>query len=194
MAMTRNEKTRSCELIMSAPPCVASRASLACHAIPFLRGSKKAKALPPLEQTLVAAQEGDELELDEMWSLVKKRKNKRWLWLALCRRTRQIVAYALGSRGIKTCRLLWQPIPDSYKSSLCYSDFWKAYQAVLPPKQHLASQRKGKTNHIERFNNTLRQRLARLVRRTLSFSKINPMHEATIKLFIHRYNAQCSPH
>jgi IS1 family transposase len=29
----------------------------------------------------------------------------------------------------------------------------------------------GKTNHIERFNNTMRQRISRLVRKTLSFSK-----------------------
>ena len=179
---------------MSAPPCVVSHASLASRATPYPHGSKKAKALPPLAQTLLAAQDGDELELDEMWSFVKKRKNKRWLWLALCRRTRQIVAYALGSRGAKTCRLLWQRIPDSYQNSLCYSDFWKAYQSVLPPDQHHASERQGKTNHIERFNNTLRQRLARLVRRTLSFSKINTMHEVTIKLFIHHYNSQCSPH
>ena len=103
------------------------------------------------------------------------------------------MAYALGSRGTKTCCLLWQRIPANYKNSLCYSDFWKAYQAVLPPDQHYASERQGKTNHIERFNNTLRQRLARLVRRTLSFSKINTMHEATIKLFLHQYNTQCSP-
>lgn len=178
---------------MSAPPCADSPASLAFRATRFLRGSKKATALPPLEQTLLPFQDGDELELDEMWSFVKKRKNKRWLWLALCRRTRQIVAYALGSRGLKTCRLLWQRIPQSYKSGLCYSDFWKAYQVVVPPEQHRASERQGKTNHIERFNNTLRQRLARLVRRTLSFSKINAMHEIAIKLFIHHHNAQCSP-
>ncbi len=31
-----------------------------------------------------------------MWTWALKRKNKRWLWLASCRRTRQIVAYALG--------------------------------------------------------------------------------------------------
>ncbi|MDQ3257392.1 MAG: IS1 family transposase, partial [Acidobacteriota bacterium] len=39
-----------------------------------------------------------------------------------------------------------------------------------------------------RFNNTLRQRLARLVRSTLSFSKSVLMHEACLRLFFHRYN------
>lgn len=31
-----------------------------------------------------------------MWSFVLKKVNKQWVWLALCRRTRQIVAYAIG--------------------------------------------------------------------------------------------------
>lgn len=44
--------------------------------------------LPPLETTLAEAQADDVLELDEMWSFVLKKANKRWLWVALCRRTR----------------------------------------------------------------------------------------------------------
>ena len=134
------------------------------------------------------AQAGDELELDEMWSWVRRRKNKRWLWLALCRRTRQIVAYAIGCRGAATCGVLWQRIPAAYKTSLCYSDFWEAYAQVVPAAQHNCSERRGKTNHIERYNNTVRQRVGRLVRQTLSFSKCDLMHEAAIKLFIHHYN------
>jgi insertion element IS1 protein InsB len=42
---------------------------------------------------------------------------------------------------------------------------------------------------VERWNNTLRQRLARFVRKTLSFSKSDEMHEVSLKLFLHRYNA-----
>jgi len=47
----------------------------------------------------------------------------------------------------------------------------------------------GQTNHIERFNNTLRQRIGRLVRKTLAFSKKLANHLAAIWLFIHHYNA-----
>jgi len=32
------------------------------------------------------------LEADELWSFVAKRENKRWIWLILERRTRQIIA------------------------------------------------------------------------------------------------------
>ena len=45
-----------------------------------------------------------------------------------------------------------------------------------------------KTNHIERFNNTLRQRVSRLVREALSFSKKLVNHIGAIKLFIYHYN------
>jgi insertion element IS1 protein InsB len=44
------------------------------------------------------------------------------------------------------------------------------------------------TNHIERFNNTLRQRVARLVRDALSFSKKLANHIGAIKLFSCHYN------
>jgi IS1 family transposase len=84
--------------------------------------------------------------------------------------------------------MLWHRIPESYKHSLCYSDFWDAYAIVIPATQHVRSDRRGATNHIERWNNTLRQRVGRFVRRTLSFSKSEFMHEVAVRLFVHHYN------
>ena len=104
--------------------------------------------VPALETTLVPAQDEDALELDELWSFVHQRKRKRWVWLAQCRRTRQIVAYAIGGRGQKTCRLLWRAHPKGVQEkpsvhglleSLLYTDFWKAYGRVLPAAQHRAT-------------------------------------------------------
>ncbi|MEP0874222.1 IS1 family transposase, partial [Trichocoleus desertorum AS-A10] len=46
----------------------------------------------------------------------------------------------------------------------------------------------GLTSYIERFNNTLRQRVSRLVRKTLSFSKNLSNHIGVIWNFIHHYN------
>jgi IS1 family transposase len=43
---------------------------------------------------------------------------------------------------------------------------------------------------VERWNHPLRQRLARLVRKTLSLSKSLSMHEACLRLFLHRYNLE----
>lgn len=129
------------------------------------------------------------MELDELWSFVAKKTNNVWIWLACFRKTRQIVGYALGDRDEATCRKLWRSIPAKYRRGACYTDFWKAYQAVIPVTKHrLSGKETGQTAHIERFNNTLRQRLARLVRKTLSFSKSKIMHEICLRLFIWRYN------
>ncbi|GMT50198.1 MAG: insertion element IS1 protein InsB [bacterium] len=130
------------------------------------------------------------LELDELWSYVGSKKNKVWIWLALERQTRQIVGLAFGNRGEETCKELWKSLPGDYrKRGILYTDFWDSYQAVLPSKRHRpVSKDSGETSHIERFNNTLRQRCSNLVRKTLSFSKIQFYHEIRIRTFIEHYN------
>jgi len=100
-----------------------------------------------------------------------------------------VVAYAIGNRSGATCRRLWERIPKAYRGGCCYSDFWEAYREVIPTEQHVAAGKdSGETAHIERWNNTLRQRLGRLVRKSLSFSKSEEMHEVCLRLFVHSYN------
>lgn len=148
--------------------------------------------LPNLAQSLMPAQAGDVLELDELWSFVLRKSNKRWIWIALCRRTRQVVAYYVGDRSQASCRHLWQRIPPAYKQCLSYSDFWEAYQQVFPQDTHQAvGKESGQTAHVERWNNTLRQRLARFVRKTLSFSKSERVHDLVLRFFIIHYNFSC---
>jgi insertion element IS1 protein InsB len=156
-------------------------------------GSKKEMTLPELSETLVEPDPAEPatsvLELDELWSFVLKRANKRWVWIALCRATRQVVAYTVGDRSAATCRKLWEQIPANYRAAHCYSDFWEAYSVVIPTEQHTAAGKEtGLTAHVERWNNTLRQRLGRFVRKSLSFSKSDAMHELCLRLFLHDYN------
>jgi IS1 family transposase len=55
----------------------------------------------------------------------------------------------------------------------------------MPAQRHRAiTQQARKTNHLERFNHTLRQRVSRLVRDTRSFSKKLANHIGAIKFFI----------
>ena len=111
---------------------------------------------------MLPAKSEDVLELDEVWSFVKKRKNKRWLWIALCRRTKQVVAYFIGDRSEASCEELWQLIPENYKKLHSYSDFWGAYENVFPKETHRSvGKESGQTNHVERWNNTLRQWVSR---------------------------------
>ena len=56
------------------------------------------------------------------------------------------------------------------------------------PHERLFQEETGKTSYIERFNNTLRQRVSRLDRKTLSFSKSLENHIGAIWYFIHHYN------
>jgi len=56
---------------------------------------------------------------------------------------------------------------------------------VIPAAQHQAMTKHARpTTPIERFNNTLRQRLARLVRETLLCSKKSANHIGAIRDFI----------
>jgi IS1 family transposase len=88
-----------------------------------------------------------------------------------------------------TCQKLWAAVPAVYRRAHCWSDFREAYQLVPPAEQRTAAGKEsGLTAHVERWNNTLRQRLGRFVRKSLSFSTSDMMHELCLRLFLHDYN------
>ena len=67
--------------------------------------------------------------------------------------------------------------------------FGQPTQPFCPRSDTLAGGKEtGKTSYVERFNNTLRQRVSRLVRKTLSFSKSLENHIGAIWYFVHAYN------
>jgi insertion element IS1 protein InsB len=130
-------------------------------------------------------------EMDEMWSFVGEKENKQWIWIALCGKTRQIIAFHVGGRGREDARLFWEKIPEEIrKNTIFHTDNWEAYKGVISQERHCYSTQKKYTNHIERFNNTLRQRASRLVRETLSFSKKLSNHIGAIKYFFCLYNLE----
>lgn len=136
------------------------------------------------------------IECDELWSFVKNSDNKQWVWLAIDRDTREIIGVHVGDRSRDGAEALWQSLPPVYRQcAVSYTDFWASYETVLPSKRHRAvGKESGQTNHIERFNCTLRQRVSRLVRKTLSFSKNIANHVGAIWYFIHHYNAMLPVH
>jgi IS1 family transposase/transposase-like protein len=131
-----------------------------------------------------------EAEADEMWSFVGKKANKQWIWIAMDAKTRQVIAFHVGDRSHKSGEQLWAKIPEVYQQQATfYTDCYEVYKGVIPPAQHKVITKKArKTNHVERFNNTLRQRVSRLVRDTMSFSKKLVNHIGAIKFFICHYN------
>ncbi len=111
-----------------------------------------------------------EVEADEMWRVVGSKANKQWVWIALDVAARQ----------------LWQ----KYREEVTfYTDLYEPYVGVVPERQHQrVIKQSGLTNHIERFNCTLRQRVSRLVRDSLAFSKKLDNHIGAIAYFICHYN------
>ena len=100
------------------------------------------------------------------------------------------LACHIGDRSRASAIALWQSLPGVYRQcAVVYTDYWEAYETVIPAKRHRAvGKDSGLTSYIERFNNTLRQRVSRLVRKTLSFSKKLENHVGAIWNFIHEYN------
>ena len=134
------------------------------------------------------------IQCDEMWSFVGDKDNKQWIWLAIDVLTKEIVGVYIGKRDEAGARGLWDSLPAVYRQcAVSYTDFWSAYGIVFPKKRHRAvGKDTGQTNYIERFNNTMRQRISRLGRKTLSFSKKLSNHMGAIWYFIHEYNASLS--
>ena len=126
-----------------------------------------------------------------MWSYVGNQASQSWIWLALDVASRQLVGYAVDQRDQREALRLWQSLPPVYRQcAVCYTDNWKAYPGVLPKtRPRIVGKNTGKTNHLERFNNTLRQRISRLGRKTLVFSNKLENHLGAIAYFIHYYNS-----
>jgi insertion element IS1 protein InsB len=78
-----------------------------------------------------------------------------------------------GDRSRQSAKKLWASLPGVYRQcAVAYTDFWESYKTVIPSKRHRpVGKETGQTNPIERLNNTFRQRISRLVRESLSFSK-----------------------
>ncbi|MBW2975738.1 hypothetical protein KY366_08525 [Candidatus Woesearchaeota archaeon] len=134
------------------------------------------------------ARTGDVLELDEQWSFCISKENQIWLWIAFCRRTQQVVSYHLGERTIESFEKFYNQIPPEYAACLSRSDKWQGYKRIHSWYHKRCSKKEGETNYVEGFNNLLRQRIARLTRKTCAFSKSIDMHKAVLKIFLYKYN------
>ena len=130
------------------------------------------------------------MEYDELWSFVVSKAQRVWIWIALCRRTKQVVAYYLGNRDKKSFDQFYKKVPIDYANCLSTSDGLEVYRTLKIYGHSMGKKKGGRTSQVEAFNTILRQRLARLVRRTCAFSKSWEMHEIVIRTFIQEYNEE----
>ncbi|MFM7668408.1 MAG: hypothetical protein ACKO7D_09525 [Bacteroidota bacterium] len=43
-----------------------------------------------------------------MWSFVKNKKNKQWIWIAINKENREIIGLYIGTRSAKGAKGLWE--------------------------------------------------------------------------------------
>ena len=117
-----------------------------------------------------------------MWSFVSHKKQQRWLWYVWEPRLKRIIAHVFGSRSKKTLRQLLRLLSGFNVVFWCTDNF--NADDSLPDKTHITG--KLYTQRIERENLNLRNRLKRLNRKTLGYSKSAEMHDRVIGTFIER--------
>ncbi|QAU77650.1 IS1 family transposase [Escherichia coli] len=94
-----------------------------------------------------------------------------------CRATKTVVAHVFGERTMATLGRLMSLL-SPFDVVIWMTDGWPLYESRLKGKLHVISKRY--TQRIERHNLNLRQHLARLGRKSLSFSKSVELHDKVI--------------
>lgn len=135
--------------------------------------------LPPYEVEIEIR-----VEADEFWSYVGNKKNQRWTWHAVERKSGVVIAWHNGRRTDESCSCLMEKI-SVFPAARFYADDWKSYRKYIPPSKHVIG--KSDTWRIERRNLNFRTHIKRLSRRTICFSKNEKIHDNVIGMHINRY-------
>mgnify|MGYP003503881147 FL=1 len=122
-----------------------------------------------------------QVEADEQWSFVQNKKQQRWLWYAIDKSTKKVLAFVFGSRKDEMCLKL-MALLSLFNINKYHTDSWQAYYNCIPKEKHIVG--KKHTQNIERNNLTLRTNIKRLNRKTICFSKSIFMHDTVIGLYI----------
>jgi IS1 family transposase len=91
--------------------------------------------------------------------------------------SKEIVGVYIGKRDQTGAQGLWDSMRAVYRQcAVSYTDFWSVYGSVFSQKRHRAvGKDTGLTNYIERFNNTMRQKISRLGKKLFHFPKNSPI-------------------
>jgi IS1 family transposase len=107
-----------------------------------------------------------------MDELCVRRSPSLWLWLAVSRRTRQVLGFAFGKGDRDTLGLCWSDVPHDYRDRPVLTDHFGAYRAFFCAQQHRPCDKgAGQTSIVESLNTKWRQRQSGLVRRSCGVSR-----------------------
>jgi len=111
--------------------------------------------------------------------LVKK-SQLRWIVYALDRESKTVVSFNVGRRTNKTLKHVIKSLELS-KARKIYTDKLKNYRYLIAKKLHNTCIHS--TNHIERYNLSIRTHLKRLNRKTICFSRSFVVLMAVLRIY-----------
>ena len=107
-----------------------------------------------------------------MDELCVRKSPSLWLWVAVSRKTRQVLGFAFGQRDQDTLSLCWEDVPKDYRDKPVLTDGLETYPSFFPEGQHRAVVKgSGETSIVESLNTKWRQRQSGLVRRSCGVSR-----------------------
>ena len=124
-------------------------------------------------------------EWGEYWSFVSSKKNQKWVWYIVERKSGIIIAWENGRRKDEVLESLLASVED-IPINFCFTDDWGAYQRLFP-YEYRQIIGKGNTWKIERKNLNFRTHIKRLNRKTICFSKNEQIHDNVIGMYIERF-------
>ena len=120
--------------------------------------------------------------LDELQTFVGRNKESRhrYIIIAMDKRTGKIVSVAVGRRNQKAIRQVTDTL-NQFSPKRIVTDGWNGYAALIPKAIHKITE--FGINRLERLHLNLRQRLKRLSRKIMSWSKSERMLVVSIRLY-----------
>jgi insertion element IS1 protein InsB len=151
---------------------------------------QSARNLPSMDSTIIplSPEQKETIEADEVWTYVRYKENIIRIWIAIGRNNKQILSFFIGDGTMESCKRFWRKLPTEYLKQKSFSDFWNSYNCIPTDTHSKVGKETGETAHIERLNNTIRQTFSRMVRKTLSYSKVVSMLSLHFKYWAFHYN------
>jgi insertion element IS1 protein InsB len=123
---------------------------------------------------------GKTYEIDELRTFIGNKKHPCWICLAMQVETRSIVAISIGHRSKRKLSQVVQTVLHAQPQRIL-TDGLVIYRNLIPSAIHIV---KGHcTNHIERFNLSLRTSLKRLSRKTICYSRSLLLLACCVRIF-----------
>ena len=132
----------------------------------------------------------DDVEIDEIWTFVGRRTPYQayWIWIAVHRKTKQVLGFVAGNREAETFKELWDYLVKIGVKGPIHTDGYAAYSKVIPKSQHVVHIYDGGTNLVEGLNTRWRAFCSRLVRKTTAYSKVGKYLRSALRFLFNQYN------